>query len=109
LYSNLLIKTDIEGGEIGILDDLIAVSNRNRAVLAISIYHSREQFTLIPNRLIDELEGYRFHFNRYRPFPAEAIFYAIPEELTRVNAANPYKWVWPEDLVGGQGTINPGP
>lgn len=99
LYTNLLIKTDIEGAEIGILDDLIAVANQNRAALAISVYHSREQFTLIPNRLIDELEGYRYHFKRYRPFPAEAIFYAIPRELTQVNATHPYKRVWPEDMA----------
>ena len=96
LLTNLLIKTDVEGAEIDILDDLIAVSKQNRAILAVSIYHSAEQYTLIPEKLMDSLEGYHFHFNRYRPDPKEGVLYAIPDEYGEMDINNPYKRIWPD-------------
>ena len=89
--SPLMIKTDIEGAEIEILDDMVALAQRRRAVLAVSIYHTPEQYTEIPERLMDCLEDYRFHFNRYSPHAGEGVLYAVPNEHVEVDFCNPYK------------------
>ena len=72
------IKMDIEGAEMHALRGGIKTIKRMRPALAITVYHSPEDFVGIPLYLNDELEGYKFsllhHTNEY----VETILYAFP-------------------------------
>jgi len=84
-----LIKTDIEGAERFMCDDLIDACNRFKTQLAISIYHTNHarefneqlyDLVDIPSKLIDALsETYDFYMKRYSYERWELIFYAIPK------------------------------
>lgn len=76
-----LIKMDIEGSEMAALKGGINTITKNRPQLAISIYHSPEDFINIPLYLKENLENYKFRLGHYSPRPSETIFYAIPNEL----------------------------
>ena len=81
-----LIKSDIEGGERVMADELIYICNKFRPQLAISIYHNnydKKKFILndgveIPKKLIKNLKNYNFYFKHYSFDKNEAIFYTIP-------------------------------
>lgn len=76
-----LIKIDIEGGEGFIADDLVEALNRFRCQLALSIYHTVDQFIDLPTKMMDGLENYRFYFYRYSPSFNEGTIYCIPKEI----------------------------
>lgn len=76
-----LIKMDIEGAEMSALRGGMEVINKNRPQLAISIYHSPEDFINIPIYLSEHLKNYKFRLGHYSPRPSETILYAIPNEL----------------------------
>ncbi len=85
-----LVKSDIEGAERYMLDDLIHISKKFRAQLAISIYHTNhleQNFALddlvdIPLKLMEKLEDYRFYVAHYCYERWEIILYGIPIELS---------------------------
>src|SRR5712692_5769265 len=60
-----LIKMDIEGAEPRALAGGMAAIQRLRPQLAISIYHSADQFLEIPLMLARELRDYRFFLRNY--------------------------------------------
>lgn len=76
-----LIKMDIEGAEMHALMGGIKTIKAKRPALAITIYHSPEDFVGIPLYLNRELNDYKFkllhHTNEY----VETILYAIPMEM----------------------------
>lgn len=82
-----LIKSDIEGGERIMVDELLTICNKFRPQLALSIYHdnySSDKFVLddgveIPKKLIENLTNYKFFYKHYSFDKNEAIFYAIPK------------------------------
>lgn len=85
-----LIKSDIEGGERHMVDDLIEISEKFRPQLAISIYHSVEEegdkFALddyvdIPLKLMESLTDYKFYMHHYSYERWELILYCIPNEV----------------------------
>ena len=85
-----LIKSDIEGGERHMVDDLIEISEKFRPQLAISIYHTVAQvgdkFTLddnvdIPLKLMESLTDYKFYMHHYCYERWELILYCIPNEV----------------------------
>lgn len=70
------IKMDVEGAEYPILKGGVNCLRRFKPKLAISIYHSDEDFDRIP-RLVDSLGcGYKFSIGHYSPFFPETVLYA---------------------------------
>lgn len=85
---NFIIKSDIEGIEIKMLNELEEIVPIFRPQLAISIYHIDENFepnnshlVLIPNKLINICKKYKFYLNHYSYNRRETVFYCIPEEI----------------------------
>ena len=82
-----LIKSDIEGGERIMVNELTDICNKYRPQLALSIYHDnydKNKFILddgvdIPKKLILNLKDYNFFYKHYSFDKNEAIFYAIPK------------------------------
>ena len=72
---------DIEGAELPALKGGLEIIKRHRPQLAISIYHSSEDFINIPLYLSENLENYTFKIGHYSPLIYETVFYAIPNEL----------------------------
>lgn len=75
------IKMDIEGAELAALKGGIKTITKCRPQLAISIYHSSEDFINIPLYLKDNLKNYAFRLGHYSPKLSETVLYAIPNEL----------------------------
>jgi len=80
------IKMDIENAEMQALKGGEKTILRDRPQLAISIYHSKEQFLGIPVYLSEMLKNYVFRLGHYayiyRHPLGETVLYAIPKELT---------------------------
>lgn len=76
-----LIKMDIEGAELSALKGATNTIIKDRPQLAISIYHSAEDFITIPKYLNEKLKDYEFRLDHYSPKIYETVFYAIPKEL----------------------------
>lgn len=72
------IKMDIEGAEYEALEGGINVIRRDRPVLAISIYHSLEDFWRIPQYLMSELNNYKYYVRQHSLIFGETVLYAIP-------------------------------
>ena len=75
------IKMDIEGSELSALKGGMSTIKKCRPQLAISIYHSSEDFINIPLYLKENLENYTFRLGHYSPRLSETVLYAIPKEL----------------------------
>lgn len=84
---NLIIKSDIEGAEVSLVDELPEIIKKYRPQLAISIYHidnskfpENYQLVSLPKKIIDICKNYYFFLNHYSHNRRETIFYAIPIE-----------------------------
>lgn len=77
------IKMDIEGAEYPALCGAIDVIRRDRPILAISIYHSVEDYYRIPDYLTSMLENYRYYIRHHALILSETVLYAIPEERAK--------------------------
>lgn len=75
------IKMDIEGAEFPALLGGIHLVKRERPILAISIYHSLEDFWRIPQYLLTELNDYRYFVRHHSLIFCETVLYAIPNNL----------------------------
>jgi hypothetical protein len=80
-----LIKLDVEGAEMQVICGAMRTIHEHRPQLAVSIYHSHEDMISIPHFLVTHLKNYVFHVGHYSTGIIETIFYAIPEELKRIN------------------------
>ena len=76
------IKMDIEGSELKALKGGEKTILSDRPQMAISIYHSMNDFVSIPLYLNNILENYTFHIGHYSYNHCETVLYAIPDELT---------------------------
>lgn len=78
------IKMDIEGSELNALKGGEKTILSDRPQMAISIYHSIDDFADIPVYLSELLKGqnYTFHLGHYSAKVHETVLYAIPDELT---------------------------
>lgn len=73
------IKMDIEGAEYPALRGAMQTIKRDRPILAISIYHSLEDYFRIPNYLMEQLDHYRYYIRHHALILSETVLYAIPE------------------------------
>lgn len=71
------IKMDIEGAELPALNGAISTLKTFRPKLAISIYHSMEDFVEIPAFLNSLGIGYKFYLGHYTIHAEETVLYAI--------------------------------
>jgi|GEM_PF-3304589 len=77
-----LIKLDIEGAEPDCLKGAEQTLLTLRPQLAISIYHTKEQFLDIPYDLMERLDNYAFYLGHYCALPRyDTVLYAVPREL----------------------------
>ena len=93
IEKDIIIKSDIEGAEIEMVDELEKIAHVTRPQIAISIYHLdsslepiNSQITLIPKRLISFLKDYNFYVKHYTYNQTETVFYCIPKE--KINLSN---------------------
>ena len=75
-----MIKMDIEGAEENALKGGLQVIRRDRPLLAISIYHRPEDYYIIPELLMKELDEYDFFVRQHAMVYGETILYAIPRK-----------------------------
>lgn len=75
------IKMDIEGAELPAIRGAKETIKTDRPQLAISIYHSNDDFVNIPQYLANELENYTLRLGHYSYNHCETVLYAIPDEL----------------------------
>jgi len=75
-----LIKMDIEGAEFNAIKGGMKTIKRDRPFLAISIYHSIDDFVLLTKYIIQNLENYQFEIGVYSEYLHEIILYALPIE-----------------------------
>ena len=75
------IKMDMEGAEFPALKGGIKALESDRPQLAISIYHSHEDFINIPIWLNNLLKNYTLRLGHYSNNINETVLYAIPNEL----------------------------
>ena len=79
------IKMDIENAEEDAIKGGLETILKDRPQLAISIYHSDEQFFNLPKYLKDVLKDYIFRLGHYSAKEFETVLYAIPKELYMEN------------------------
>jgi FkbM family methyltransferase len=70
------IKMDIEGAELMALKGALETIKRFKPKLAISIYHSLDDFVDIPNWILDLNLGYDININHYTIHAEETVCYA---------------------------------
>ncbi len=87
------INMDIEGAEVDVLESAKEVIRKNRPVLAVCVYHKKDDLLVIP-ALLDKLTtDYTFFLRKYPSIMAnyldgyfelnELVLYAIPNERLR--------------------------
>ena len=77
------IKMDIEGAESYALKGAEKLILNDRPQLAISIYHSSDDFVNIPLYLNELLKDYSFYLGHYAMNQYETVIYCIPNELKK--------------------------
>ena len=80
------IKSDIEGYEDQLIDDLPKIVKKFRPKLAISIYHSNlksvdsiQQLVNLPLKLIKICKNYKFFIRHYSFSRKETVMYCVPK------------------------------
>lgn len=91
-YPVTFINADIEGAEMNMLKCLSEIIVQDRPVLAICVYHKKEDLIDIPLYINSLVDDYKFLLRKYEATDGdhtgcnEAVFYAIPNErLAYVN------------------------
>lgn len=77
-----MIKMDIEGAELDALKGGEEAIRTNHPMLAISIYHSTEQFFKIPMWLIEHFPFYKLRLGLHTTITDDTVLYAIPDEIS---------------------------
>ncbi len=72
------IKMDIEGAELNALKGAEQTIKRDKPILAICVYHKREDLLEIPAYISSVYGGYKFYLRAYGgPYSIELVLYAI--------------------------------
>ena len=77
------IKMDVEGAEQRALLGSRLTIKDHRPQLAISMYHSSDQFYEIPKMLMEDLNHYSFFLSHHSTHFCETILYCVPDELLK--------------------------
>lgn len=72
------IKMDVEGYELKALKGAVKTIRRCHPILAISVYHKREDIWQVPEFVLDICENYELRFGHYTLGKADTVMYAIP-------------------------------
>ena len=76
-----MIKMDIEGAELKALIGASELIKKNRPILAISIYHSMEQFFEIPVWILEHYPFYKMQLGLHTTITDDTVLYAIPDNM----------------------------
>ncbi len=74
-----VIKADVEGSELALLEGALATIKRCRPSLAISIYHKPADFYELPLWIHNLNLGYKLYMRHYHPVFSDTVCYALPE------------------------------
>ncbi len=74
------IKLDVEGSEKNALLGALSTIKSDRPILAVSIYHSKQEMIELPILLSEICPNYTFKIGHYTYHFTETIVYAIPKE-----------------------------
>lgn len=72
-----IIKMDVEGCEIKALSGATNTIRKNRPLLAIAIYHRRDDILSLSNKILKIHRDYKFYLRAYRDVADDVILYAI--------------------------------
>ena len=81
-----LLNADIEGAELKLLHAMEKIIRADRPVVAMCVYHFKEDLLSIPKFLQTICPDYIFYLRKYTPFygylkkTGELVFYAVPVE-----------------------------
>lgn len=73
-----MINMDIEGSELQALKGAEWLIKKWHPMLAVSIYHSTEQFFSVPAYIIDKFPFYKFYLGLHTTITDDCVFYAVP-------------------------------
>lgn len=74
------IKMDIEGAELNALKGAAKTIVRDHPILAVCVYHKREDLLEIPNYIHSLYEGYKFYIRAYGgPYSIEIVLFCVAE------------------------------
>ena len=71
------IKMDIEGTELDALKGAEMIIRKQHPILAVSLYHKREDIWKVPTLILKFCPDYRFYIRHYSLSIAETVLYAI--------------------------------
>lgn len=74
-----MITMDVEGAEQPALAGALETIKKFKPKLAISIYHSNDDFVQIPNWILDLNLGYKVYINHYTIYAHETVCFAIAD------------------------------
>lgn len=73
-----MIKMDIEDSELPALMGAKQLIQKNHPILAVSIYHSTEQFFKVPLYILDNFPFYRLYMGLHTTVTDDTVLYAVP-------------------------------
>lgn len=73
------IKMDIEGSELNALRGAENAIRKDKPLLAICVYHKKEDLITIPQYIKSLYSGYRLYLRSYEKYCRELVLYAIPD------------------------------
>ena len=72
------IKMDIEGSELNALKGAENIIKRDHPMLAICVYHKRDDLLTIPQYIMSLHDGYRLYLRAYKKYASDLVLYALP-------------------------------
>lgn len=73
------IKMDIEGGEVSALRGAAFTIKKHRPIIAVSLYHRKQDFYEIPTLMNDLLGDFKLRLGHYTSSFIDSVLYVIPE------------------------------
>lgn len=90
-----LVNADIEGNELEMLHAMEAIIKKDRPVLAICVYHKKNDLTAIPQYINTIVSDYKYILRKYATAASstkynasrtdELVLYAVPDERYMLN------------------------